>query len=141
MGGGGGARLEGRSMPRCERGGKRIARQTIGQFPPGPGFGLDRVAESVLADLEARRDGADDRFLAELAQWAAWQRILEVRPDLAPAISDEEEAQSPLCRVVDELPRGMDLSRTDKLRALGNGVVELQAAVAFRILWQRLEAM
>jgi hypothetical protein len=32
----------------------------------------------------------------------------------------------------------MDYSRTDSLRALGNGVVSIQAAVAFLILYRRL---
>jgi hypothetical protein len=32
----------------------------------------------------------------------------------------------------------LDESRTDQLRAIGNGVVALQAAVAFRVLAERL---
>lgn len=120
------------------------SRNLLGAFPPGPGFGLDRVAESVLEALESGEDGADDRFLAELTCWARWQRILEVRPDLAPAISDEEaerfaaQAQCQDGRMADGSAGKLDLSRADKLRALGNGVVSRQCEIAFVILWQRL---
>jgi len=65
------------------------SRDVFPTFPPGPGFGLDRVVDRVLEALESGEDGASDRFLAELAEWAKWQRILAVRPDLAPAVECE----------------------------------------------------
>lgn len=54
-------------------------------------------------------------------QWAA---ILAERPDLAPA------TEPCVRRVVDGLAGGVDLTRTERLRILGNGVVPQQAARA-----------
>jgi len=53
-----------------------------------------------------------------------WSEILEAFPSLEPA----------LCGVVDGLA-----GRVDRIRACGNGVVPLQAAIALRILAARLE--
>lgn len=99
-------------------------RDIFGPFPPGPGLGLDRVVDDIL---NAFADGAADaggRFLAELAEWANWQRILEARPDLEPAVESEIRG------VADGMAGRLDLSRTDQLRILGNGVVPAQAAAA-----------
>lgn len=75
-------------------------------FPPGP------------ADLES------------------WRDILACRPDLAPAISEEEaQAQSEIRGVA----YGLD-SRVDQLRAVGNGVVPLVAAYALVILIAAIRA-
>lgn len=76
----------------------------LGTFPPGP----------------------DDR--------ASWERVLAVRPDLAPA------TQSPVRGLADGAAGGLGRPRyrSAQLRALGNAVVPLQAAVAFRELWRRL---
>ena len=63
-----------------------------------------------------------------------WQRILEERPDLAPAV--EKEAESKLRGMVDGVAGG--LGRADKLRILGNGVVPQQAATAFLLLKDRM---
>lgn len=57
----------------------------------------------------------------------AWRTILAERPDLAPAV------ESSVRGVADGLA-----SRVDRLRACGNGVVALQAAVAFTVLSRRL---
>jgi len=87
--------------------------------------------DKVLESLESGEDGADDRFLAELAEWAKWQQILEVRPDLAPAV------ECGVRGVADGTAGGMAISRADQLRALGNGVVTDQAEAALRILLER----
>ncbi len=60
----------------------------------------------------------------------AWSSVLAARPDLAPAT-----AQPGLRDVADGLAGGLaGLSRSDRLRILGNGVVPAQAAHAFRTL-------
>ena len=65
-----------------------------------------------------------------------WQRILSDYPWLAPAISTEE-IKSTLRQLDARLADLVDLHRTDSLRAAGNGVTSLCAAVAFRILAKR----
>ncbi len=66
-----------------------------------------------------------------------WRAILADHPHLAPALS-AEEAESFLRDVASGAPGGVDLSRTDQLRALGNLAVPLQAALAFLVLWARI---
>jgi len=61
----------------------------------------------------------------------AWGAVLADRPELAPAI------ESGVCGVADELAAGL-VDRAHRLRVLGNGVAPLQAAVAFRLLCDRL---
>lgn len=70
-----------------------------------------------------------------------WQRILEERPDLAPAV--EKEAQPELCRMVDGSADWLESAnayRPERLQALGNGVVPLTGAIALKVLWNRLIA-
>lgn len=63
-----------------------------------------------------------------------WARVLEVRPDLAPALP-----QPRVRRVAHELARGLDSAlRSDRLRLTGNGVVRAQVAHAWRGLWDHL---
>ncbi len=69
-----------------------------------------------------------------------WQRIIEERPDLAPAV--EKEAQPELCRMADGSADWLELAntyRSERLQALGNGVVPLTAALAFSVLWERMK--
>jgi hypothetical protein len=69
----------------------------------------------------------------------AWSRVLAVRPDLAPALTAEAEAQLQIRGVAHGISGGLARPpRTDAFRALGNAVVPAQAAVAFRELWRRL---
>ena len=68
-----------------------------------------------------------------------WQRILEERPDLAPAV--EKEAQSKLRGMADGSADWLELAntyRSERLQALGNGVVPLAGAIALKVLWNRL---
>ena len=58
-----------------------------------------------------------------------WREVIEVRPDLAPAVKPEVRGMD------DGVARG--LARTQQLRILGNGVVPQQAALAFQILKER----
>ena len=68
--------------------------------------------------------GPDDR--------ERWAEILTERPELSPAT-----AKHPVRRVDDGAP--LELARTAQLRILGNGVVPQQAAMAFRLLKERLQ--
>ena len=66
-----------------------------------------------------------------------WAYILAEFPWLAPAIS-EEEAESAVRGMASRLAGRVDIEdRTDKLRALGNMVCPLQAAVALTVLARR----
>lgn len=60
-----------------------------------------------------------------------WQHILANFPELAPAL------EPTFCKLVDGLAFGMDDSRAARLKCIGNGVVPLQAAVAFVVLARR----
>ena len=60
-----------------------------------------------------------------------WREVIEVRPDLAPAVKPEVRGMD------DGVARG--LARTQQLRILGNGVVPQQAALAFQILKERID--
>lgn len=92
--------LEGRHLRGCQCADEWIAgereRALLPKYPPGPN------------DIEG------------------WKRVLALRPDLAPALS---EAECALCGMADELAY-----RTDRLRMLGNGVAPDTAAKAFLTL-------
>ena len=60
-----------------------------------------------------------------------WPGILEHFPHLAPA------TEPGICSVVDGVPLLVDKSRNHQLRAIGNGVVPLQAATAIVELFRR----
>jgi DNA (cytosine-5)-methyltransferase 1 len=63
-----------------------------------------------------------------------WARVLEVRPDLAPALP-----QPRVRRGHDGMGHRMDpVIRSDRLRLTGNGVVRAQAEHAWRGLWSHL---
>ena len=67
-----------------------------------------------------------------------WQRILDERPDLAPA---QEKVESDLCRVADGSADWLELAntyRSERLQALGNGVVPLTGAIALKVLFEGL---
>ena len=69
-----------------------------------------------------------------------WERLLKERPDLAPAV--EKETQSKICRTPDGDAPWLELAntyRSERLQALGNGVVPLTAALAFSVLWERMK--
>ncbi|WP_423753187.1 DNA cytosine methyltransferase [Agrobacterium tumefaciens] len=59
-----------------------------------------------------------------------WREVLARSPELEPAFR----------RVADGLATKLDISRVDRLRMLGNGVVPLEAAYALRTLITRLAA-
>ena len=69
-----------------------------------------------------------------------WERLLKERPDLAPAV--EKEAQPKIRRASNGDAPWLELAntyRSERLQALGNGVVPLTAALAFSVLWERMK--
>ena len=105
-----------------------------------------RSRELGNADSQRRRAQGDSELTPAGIGWGCrpfqwppgpgstedWREVIEVRPDLAPAVKPEVRG------VADGVARG--LARTDKLRILGNGVVPQQAALAFQILKERIDA-
>jgi DNA (cytosine-5)-methyltransferase 1 len=64
------------------------------------------------------------------AELSRWRHSLDIAPQLEPAFR----------RVADGLASRLDIARVDRLRLLGNGVVSLEGAYAFRTLATRLAA-
>lgn len=133
-----------------ERGCRRA--QAAEQRNPEPGdLGARRLADSdcrgrqvlglaKLPDLEgARGSVAHGRRDDWPLDWPpgpsdrdGWDAVLERDPGLAPALRDVR-------RVAHGLPEGL-VDRLDRLRCLGNAVVPAQAAMALRMLLERMEA-
>jgi DNA (cytosine-5)-methyltransferase 1 len=86
--------------------------------------------------VEARRGGAGEQPRGD----TDGRGLFPPRPgDRGAWAQVPPRAQPAICRVVDGLAFGLDKSRADRLRACGNGVVALQAAVAFAELVERLK--
>lgn len=89
------------------------------------------------------RVGLVNRAIEELGCFAygpsdpRWEDVLVRYPWLRPSYS-QAEAESDLRDVANGLEALVAFERTGALRALGNGVVPLQAAVAFTILLRRV---
>lgn len=114
-------------------------RRSVGRdAAAGSGAGsVEELGDTDLARLERRggrdRERSDERSAREASpprEWPpgpddveGWREVLEVRPDLEPAI----------CRMADGLA-----NRVDRLRLCGNGVVPAEAALAFVYLWNEL---
>jgi len=104
------------------------------------GFGIERLGWLFNGERAAQRDDADrcGKGLAHSAfppgpfDLSTWQEVLRHSPHFAPAI------ESGLRVLVDELAMVVDESRADQLRCTGNGVVPLQAGVAFTELMRRI---
>lgn len=110
--------------------------------PRGSG---EQVADGIGSRLEIRPSVEDDDgsqrqaverdcgiFAPGPSDRERWQRIIAERPWLAPAV------ESGLRVLVDGNELVVDEARTDQLRCAGNGVVPLQASVAFVELFLRL---
>ena len=98
-------------------------RRREGRTEPELRSGRDTVGD---ASLPLFPPGPGDRD--------AWAAILRDHPDLAPAT----EIESQIRVLADGRPARLAGFRVDQLRALGNGVVPLQAALAFVELHKRL---
>jgi DNA (cytosine-5)-methyltransferase 1 len=93
------------------------------------GLGLAGLLDSEWAALWHDLDGRGD------PRAYPWPPGRDTPPDAWPSTCPEPGVR----RETDGLPSGL-VYRTDRLRALGNAVVPLQAAVAFAQLWARLTA-
>ncbi len=121
-------------------------------FAPWPDHGLGAPEQGSPARRAVGESGGLGQFPPGPGDTGAWQRILREHPDLAPALSINEEwelgirfpfaskaPEPPVRGVVDGLAPGMDLPRAARLRITGNGVVPQCASLAFRTLWGQLE--
>jgi len=128
--GGGGVRLE-PEEPLANCHGAR-ERQPGGTLANERGC-LSGDARQELAPPQRSRDGLGT-FPPSRLDFEGWARVLAVRPELAPALP-----QPRVRGVADGVAGRVDHSlRTDRLRACGNGVVDLQAAHAWCQLWAAL---
>lgn len=109
-----------------------------GQGDAGRASGEPYDGGAHLADAE--QPGLQGRGPSEPGGWPLfapgpqdpiWRDIIAECPWLAPAVESE------FCCLVDGKPFLVDASRADQLRSSGNGVVALQAALAFVILVER----
>lgn len=109
---------------------------TCGGRGPLAQSGCSTVGDTHLSGLEGWQRSVLGRGY-ELPAWPpgptdtdAWRRVLELRPDLAPAI------EHPVRGVADGMAGG--LGRADQLHILGNGVVPQQAAYSLQLLLAEL---
>lgn len=105
-----------------------LANETGSEQPPPGDQRVEQPDEGCgwADDIDA--GGSIGVFPPSPGDIQGWRRILEGSPELEPAFR----------RVADGLASPMDSHRVDRLRMLGNGVVPLQAAYAFRTLATRL---
>lgn len=99
--------------------------------PSGSGSAVADPGDSGRERLEQRGVCGALPIFAPGPEDNRWAGILEQFPHLAPA------TEPGVCGLVDGLPLVVDESRTHQLRAIGNGVVPLQAATALVELFRR----
>jgi DNA (cytosine-5)-methyltransferase 1 len=143
----------GAALANAERSGSQGEELRAGPGQSDAGRGIETLADAETFGSERRftsedrkreRPGAASRSGIEIfapgPHAAEWGDILERAPWLAPAVPNgcTASTESGFCGVADGLAVVVDAARADQLRAIGNGVVPLQAAFAFRILARRL---
>jgi len=102
---------------------------------------IDRTSEALRRSERRGRSSKTERAESDLPLFAfgpderdRWLEILERRPELAPALS---EVEAETLADVRGMAHGL-ADRSNRLRAIGNGIVPLQAAIAFGVLLARL---
>ncbi|NED75326.1 DNA cytosine methyltransferase [Streptomyces sp. SID9944] len=126
--------------------------QTVEQPERAPRVDADGrgVQRAAVADADSLGRGAGERDIRQGQPDAAWGRFLPavrrweaVTGRFAPRATDDRNRLSPaFVEWLMGLPAGHvtdvpDMTRTEQLKALGNGVVPQQAAAAIRLLHQR----
>lgn len=108
-------------LPRCELGGE-----------PSPATRQSEWLRRAAAELRSPSlAGGELPLFAPGPDDHRWRDIVTHFPHLAPA------TESGVHGLADGLASVVDLSRSDRIRCAGNGVVPLQAAVAFVVLARR----
>jgi DNA (cytosine-5)-methyltransferase 1 len=139
------------TLEHAEIRGSGASRQNDGQQRSGHAWhtserladtGNGRIQEPRRGILETGEQLGDSQELGIFAPGPAdprWESLLVRFPWLRPSYS-QAEAESDLRDVADGMASLVAHERTGALRALGNGVVPLQAAVAFTVLLRRILA-
>lgn len=134
----------------CERENGRGGRRRVCETGDALGDAIVN-GDSAGISAAARRDGEpaesaepdygseDPGLFAPGPSDARWPDLLVRYPWLRPAIA-QAEAESAFRDLADGMAALVDGDRTSALRALGNGCVALQAAVAFKLLARRIRA-
>ena len=129
-----------RELAHTDGGDERLRREqevgsarTFGRFPPGPGLGGHGVVDRIVELYRRDPDAAWRMYQAELANTLGWREILTRRPDLAPALSKEDEAELEVRSLDDGISRGLSrLTRRHRLKMLGNAVAPPQVEYLLR---------
>lgn len=125
---------QGRGVPaasgRLQSGNSQRTSAAVGDADSAGSQGRDDDAGERGSERVARPSGVDDIFAPGPLD-DRWPGIIADRPDLAPA------TEPGVRMLADGLAYLVDESRNHQLRQVGNGVVALQAAVAFVTLARR----
>ncbi|ACM39164.1 MULTISPECIES: DNA cytosine methyltransferase [Rhizobium/Agrobacterium group] len=99
------------------------------------------IGSGCAGRTEVEKRGSSQRVTHE---WSGRTTLFPPRPDdfdgWRSALAASPELEPSFCRVADGLASRLDIARVDRLRLLGNGVVPLEGAYAFRTLVARLAA-
>jgi len=109
---------------RAKRKGQAVAQRSSQNVANANGVGCSSRSSQAQAGRHPQRRGIFPPRPSDLDAW------IKVEPSSQPALR----------RMADGLAFGLDKSRRDRLRACGNGVVPLQAAVAYAELLERLKS-
>jgi DNA (cytosine-5)-methyltransferase 1 len=112
------------SVPLGDSGDYRHGRQFVRRLHDETGQTKEQIIESSCTPISIFAPGPESD---------EWNDVLLRNPELRPAIS-QAEIESAVCGMADGLAASLADNRIDRIRACGNGVVPLQACLAFRLL-------
>lgn len=111
--------------------GPRSEESERGSVPVADADGIRRRKESDGKLESSGTDWGCIPFFAPGPNSSEWEWIISTSPWLAPALEPDFRG------MVDGMAFAMDQSRAQRLKCVGNGVVALQAACAFVVLFRR----